>query len=193
MPGYYEIVGADEDLTDLRLVESILGREAMLMGEDYLLGAAPRRMSARRQVPARRPNPVQAAVAARRAREGVIVREAAPSTGGETVMGMASAAAIAAGVAGNATSTPQELFRPTKFTVPASVAPNFLLTDLRIGVKSQFVSVDPIPCEALQEAADGMRLKLETAQVNNTVVANVTNIGAAALFFRACVHGTVAR
>lgn len=77
------------------------------------------------------------------------------------------------------TSRPQILFRPQRLVVPASLAANFVITDLRVGKDSQFAQATELPAEIFSQVAVGVMLTLDTAQISNDLALTIRNIDAA--------------
>ncbi len=121
--------------------------------------------------------------------QGQMLRTRAPTKGREYVMGFDSVATIAAGASAIITTRPQVIFRPDRLVIPASIASSFLLNDLKVGKNSQFVAATAIPAEAFTQGAFGVRLKLDTAQVSQDIILNVTNTSGGALRFTAALIG----
>jgi hypothetical protein len=105
------------------------------------------------------------------------------------MLGFDSVSTIAAAATTNVTSRPQLTFRPDRFVVAGSIAASFLVNDLKIGKNSQFLAGVAVPGEAFGQQAVGVRLKLDTAQVSQDIVINVTNTSAGALRFNAVMIG----
>lgn len=154
-------------------VDELLGDD--IIGEDEIVGAAPTRLA--RLAPG--PGYPQ----------GQVLRTRAPTKGREYVMGFDSVVAVAAGAAAIITTRPQVIFRPDRLVVPASIAASFLINDLRVGKNSQFVAATAVPAEAFTQGAFGVRLKLDTAQVSQDIILNVTNTSGGALRFTAALIG----
>lgn len=112
-----------------------------------------------------------------------------PTKSRELVMGIASAAAIAAGASADVQGQPQIAFRPDRIVVPSAVAASFIITDLKIGKNSQLVSGGAVHAQTFAEGAFGVRLKLDTLAISQTVLFRVTNISAAAATFYAALIG----
>lgn len=113
----------------------------------------------------------------------------APTKSRELVMGVASAAAINAGAQADVQGQPQIAFRPDRIVVPSSIAADFIINDLKIGKNSQLVSGGSVHCQTFAEGAFGVRLKLDTLSISQTVLFRVTNISAGAETFYASLIG----
>jgi hypothetical protein len=124
---------------------------------------------------------------------GLRLTDKVPQTDRVLWVGFRSAAAIGAGANANVNTQPQDTFSPRKVVVPATVAPNFEIQDLRIGNISQFSSIDPVPAEAFIPDSVATDVRMDTAQISQQINFNVNNISAAAATFRACMNGFVVR
>lgn len=101
----------------------------------------------------------------------------------------------------NVVARTQVAFRPTYIVIPANVAPDFLLRDLKIGKNSEFISYDPLHAgifsgevvvlkDQIVKAVSNLPLamKMDNCYPENTVCLTVTNINANARnFFGALV------
>ena len=120
------------------------------------------------------------------------LRERVPATDRVLWLGF-KFAGILTGAAQAVSSQPQDTFSPRKVVIPGSVAPNFEISDLKIGALSQFSSSDPIPAEAFIPNAALTDVHFDTAQVSQLVTFQVTNISNATATFRAAMNGFVVR
>jgi hypothetical protein len=120
---------------------------------------------------------------------GQQLRMKAPSKGREYVIGFDSVATVAAAATAILTSRPQVVFRPDRMVIPASIAPAFLINDLKVGKNSQMVNSTAVPAEAFTQGAFGVRLKMDTAQISQDITLSVTNISAVATRFNAALIG----
>jgi len=111
----------------------------------------------------------------------------------QLVIGFDSVAALAINTPTNVLAQPQLLFRPERIVVPQAIAPAFVINDVRVGKDSQFLVGTLVPAECFSSTAFGVRMKMDTAQINSTISVNVTNIGAAALRFFAAMFGIAAQ
>lgn len=151
----------------------ILGMTEILGAEDYdtLLGAAARRPAAARPA-------------------GVAVRQGEPTRGRELCLGFDSGAGtIAAATTAAVNSNPQQVFRPERIVIPATVAPNYLLNSLTIGTAIQFLNATGVHAETFGSTAPDVRLRMDTAQINSVVSFNVTNLSGAVVRFFASLLG----
>jgi hypothetical protein len=87
------------------------------------------------------------------------------------------------------TTQPQTLFKPMRFCVPTTIAPFFVLQDVKVGNVSQFPSSNAIPCEVFVPGMFGGGLSLRTVNPAIFLQITVTNIDAAAHDFRAAFFG----
>ncbi|MGH3054967.1 MAG: hypothetical protein ACRDL7_08330 [Gaiellaceae bacterium] len=96
---------------------------------------------------------------------------------------------VANGAQVQVNSQPQTLFKPQRLVVPATIAPSFVLNDIKVGNVSQLPSASPIPCESFVQGGFGVGLSRKTVNpaINLTLI--VTNISGAAADFRATFFG----
>jgi hypothetical protein len=97
--------------------------------------------------------------------------------------------AMTAGLSLNVAATTQVLFRGRRLVIPSDIAASILVNDLRIGKNSQFPSTGPVPGRVFSEAAVGVDLSLDTAQISQSIVLNVTNTSVGAITFNAALLG----
>jgi hypothetical protein len=116
-----------------------------------------------------------------------------PADDREWPIGFDSVAAVAAGATANITQRPQELFRPERIVIPAAIAASFLVNDIKVGNRSQFLSSGALPAATFSETSFGVRLLLDTCQVAMDLALNVTNVSAGAVRFLATMLGRVVK
>lgn len=97
--------------------------------------------------------------------------------------------AIAAGADALVTTQPQTLFKPTRLMVPTTIAPAFVLKDVKVGNVSQLPSANPIPCESFVPGAFGAGLALRTVNPAINLSLLVNNISGDVQDFRATFFG----
>lgn len=167
----YEIIGADE----------IIGYDELDDNGDVdaLLGAAPRRPQQQRGRQAAVQKPGGGAA---------VVRSLPPTTARKMVLGVNSASTVASAASETITVRSQVLFRPTRLLVPDSITPAFIITDIKIGNKSQFAGAYSVPAAAFGEAVDD-DLMMDTIQVSQDISIAITNVSLAAVQFRAVLFG----
>jgi hypothetical protein len=71
---------------------------------------------------------------------------------------------------------PQVEFRPERLVIPASIANDFLIHDIKIGKNSQLVSTGAIPAAAFTNSSEPSRLRMDVARLGEFVTVSVTNI-----------------
>lgn len=180
----FEIVSGDEVL---------LGNgdevDALLSGQYELVGA-------RRRALAHGPRgggALAAAAAAKVAQAGTIVRQHEPTKARKIVLPMASTGTVAAAATSSITARPQTVaFKPTRVVVPASIAPDFTINDIKVGVKSQFAQSGALPAEMFTQNAFDVDMDMDTVQTSQDFVLDVANISGGARQFRAGVRGVSA-
>jgi hypothetical protein len=132
---------------------------------------------------------VAVAKAVKKVEQGSLLRKTTPTKSREFPIGFDSVANIAAAAAATLTQRPQIVFRPERIVVPASVAAFFQVTDVKVGKNSQFVSAGAVPAQTFAETAFGVRLKMDTCQISQDLIIDVTNIDVAAHRFLASMIG----
>jgi len=189
----YDLIGADELIgDDLIGGYDIIGQD----DEDYIGARFPIR---RQSQPRRRaPNTVYnralaAATAMKQASDGLIVRQQAPTKARRLVIGMTSSAAITANSLATITARPQSIaFKPQRVVIPSTIAPDFIISDIKVGNKSQLVQSGELPGEAFApDLVDG-EMEMDTVQTSQDFVMVVQNISGASRVFRAAVYGRAA-
>lgn len=124
----------------------------------------------------------------RRARSRPLVSNPPPTQGRDLVIGFQSLA-VGAGATLDVTQRPQVVFRPERIVIASSIAADFTVADIKIGNKSQLVSSGPIPAEAFAQTAFGVEMMMDTCDISQDFILEVTNTSAGALDFRAAVFG----
>lgn len=166
--GLQEILGADD-------LDVILGEDGL---DDEMLGAAVRRAAQRRSgTPSRQP---------------MAVKDAGFTKSRKLVLGFDSVANVAALGTAALNSNPQQVFSPDRISVPATIAPNFVLNSLTIGTAIQFLNATAVHAEIFGTTATAVTMKMDTAQINSVISLNVTNLSGAALRFFAALLGPAA-
>lgn len=160
----------------MRGAVDVLGEAVDILGLDDadLLGAAPVK---RRALPAGRP--VGRAT----------VATTQPQQSRRLPMGIDSGVVVAAGATVTITITPVDPFRPEVLKVDDAIAPSFLITDIKIGRRSQLVGGNPLPASSFA-GNNTFNLQMDTAQQSQPIVITVTNTSAAALRFLGTLFGT---
>ena len=120
--------------------------------------------------------------------DGPRARERAETKSRQTPLGFPTTAMAAAATASPAAVT-QVLFRGRRLVIPSDIAASILVNDLKIGKNSQFSSGAPVPGRVFSEIAVGVDLSLDTAQISQTIVLNVTNTSVGAVTFNAALLG----
>lgn len=133
---------------------------------------------------------LQAALQAKRASAGLIYDQQKAGAARRLVLGMASTGAVAAGAIAQIVARPQNLaFKPQRIVIPSTIAPDFLITDIKVGNVSQMVQSGTLPAEAFtQNLFDGM-MEMDTVQTSQDFVLQVQNIAGAPRNFNAAVYG----
>lgn len=184
--GANEFVGADEFVSGDDAVDQILGALDIIgaagggRGKPSFRGRGGKGMS---------PD-LHAALAAKKAKAGLLVQEQQPGATRRLVLGMSSTGAVPAGAVVSITARPQNLaFKPQRIVIPSTIAPDFLITDIKVGNVSQVVQSSTLPAEAFtQQLFDGM-MEMDTVQTSQDFVLQVQNIAGAPRNFNAAVYG----
>jgi hypothetical protein len=181
---FYDVEGEDDDFYEVEGQDDpdevfLMGRRRRRRRRGRGRG---RRAAPRSRKPARRPS-----TAFRGQASGVAMTE--PTKGRVLSLGFDSVSTIAASAQSTVSSQPQVTFRPDRVIIPDSIAPSFLLNDLKIGKNSMFISATSVPAQAFSHDAAGVGLKMDTAQVSQIISMTVTNISAGALRFYAALTG----
>lgn len=130
------------------------------------------------------------AAAAQRARGGFTVQEQSPSKARRQVLPMESTGTVAAGASVTITSRPQTIaFKPERIVIPSTIAPLFIVNDVKVGNRSQFVQSGSLPGEAFLPTLFDGQMEMDTVQTSQDFVMQITNVSGAAVQFRAAVYG----
>lgn len=186
----YDIVGYDEDYDDVDEVLSgydIVGRAPMnFFGRPMV--RPPVRYPGRVVAPAR-PQLATVAPLAGRA-TGSMVKAQAPTKSRRTILPIESSAAIAAAATATVTARPQDIaFKPERLIIPTTLAPDFLIVDIKVGNRSQFTQSGNVPGEAFLPNSDDAMVDFDTLQTSQDFIMIVQNISGAARTFRAALFG----
>jgi hypothetical protein len=126
----------------------------------------------------------------RMANAGLLLRQRDPGRAGRIVLGMNSSGTVAAAASTNITARPQSTaFKPERIVIPASVAPDFTIQDIKCGNVSQLAQSGDLAAEAFVQTVFGGEMDMATVQTSQDFVLAVTNISGAARTFRAVVYG----
>jgi hypothetical protein len=183
--GAEELVAGDED-----------GVDDILSGYDLIGANYPIRI--RRPV-VRQPRPgvfnraMTQAAAIKQAMAGSVVRAQVPTKARRLVLPMESTGTVAAGAAATITARPQSIaFRPQRIVIPSTIAPNFIILDIKVGNKSQLVQNGALPGEAFLPTLFDGEMEMDTVQTSQDFVLQVQNVSGAPSQFRAAVYGRAA-
>jgi hypothetical protein len=108
---------------------------------------------------------------------------------GDYVLGLGSTP-VRANSSANINVQPQMDFRPEHLVIPASIAPDFLINDIKIGKNSQLISIASLPAEAFTTRSGINRLKMDIARLSMFVTVSVTNISPADRYFQGAIFGS---
>jgi hypothetical protein len=133
------------------------------------------------------------AAAQKQAENGMLVREEQPRKSRRLVLPMESTGTVAAGTAATITSRPQSIaFRPQRVVIPSTIAPNFTISDIKVGNKSQLVQSGNLAAEAFVPNVQDGDMDMDTVQTSQDFVMQVNNISGGNVTFRAVVYGRAA-
>lgn len=183
----YEILGADELL---------IGSELSLGALEILSGPGGHRHHSRGHGQHQggggmsRGDLLRNAAYARQANAGSLVRQQSPTKSRRQVLPMASSGTVAANTSTTITSRPQSFaFRPERIVIPATIAPDFTVDDIKVGNTSQLTQSGSLPAEMFVQGSMDSTMEMDTVQTSQDFVLAVTNQSGAARTFRAGVIG----
>lgn len=132
----------------------------------------------------------QAAIAAKQAQAGTLLRSMNPSRARKQVLGMESSGTIAAAGTATITARPQTFaFKPERVFIPATIGPDFTIQDIKVGNVSQLVQSGNLPAEAFSQTSFGVEMDMDTVQTSQDFIIQCTNISGGARTFRALILG----
>lgn len=135
----------------------------------------------------------QALAAQKMMQQGALLRTLNPTKARRQFLGMESNGTIAAAASATITSRPQSFaFKPERLFVPATIGPDFVITDIKVGNVSQLVQSGNLPAEAFSQTSFGIEMDFDTVQTSQDFIVQVTNISGGARTFRALVLGRAA-
>jgi hypothetical protein len=178
------VSGAEEDLKNLLAVS---GDSLDISGDDLISGAMMPPYRAQMMRYAR-----QLAARAASRKNAVAVKSRGVSAARRYPLGFFSGPTpIPAAGFFDVKSNPQIPFRPERLVVPSAIAAFFVIHDVKVGNRSQFVSSGPLPAQVFAENGVGIVMRMDTAQVSQDVVITVENTDTTtAHVFRAALIGT---
>ena len=178
----------------------IVSGEELVSGDDVdeVLASGYDIVGARRRLPARRMpggyhSALQQAAAYKQANAGVVLRDQQPTKARRLVLPMASSGVVTAGTSSTITARPQTIaFKPQRLVIPATIAPDFTIEDIKVGNKSQLAQSGSLPAEAFTQTSFDIEMDMDTVQTSQDFVLQLTNISGADRTFRAAVYGRAA-
>jgi hypothetical protein len=97
---------------------------------------------------------------------------------------------VKANSSANINAQPQVAFRPERLVIPASIADDFIITDIKVGKNSQLVSTGAIPAAAFASSrSEANRMRMDTAQISMFVTVSVTNTSDMDRHFQGVIFG----
>lgn len=125
--------------------------------------------------------------------QGALLRTLNPTKARRQFLGMESNGTIAANGTATITSRPQSFaFKPERLFIPATIGPDFVITDIKVGNVSQLVQSGSLPAEAFSQTSFGIEMDFDTVQTSQDFIVQVQNISGGARTFRALVLGRAA-
>jgi hypothetical protein len=100
------------------------------------------------------------------------------------------ATVVAGGASATISTQPQALYRPERFVIAASLAPSFVVTDIKVGNVSQLPNTGDIPGELFAQNGVDCQVEFDTVNPAINLLVVVTNITGGALTFRGAFIGT---
>lgn len=172
-------------------------QQYMIAGPQYMIGApsalmqgaisrAPQFVQAR---PAMQPSVAPQLVPVLQMPQPTIVEKRDPTQARLQPIGCNQETDIAVGATGIATVRPQKVFKPERFTVPDTVAPDFLITGIFVGVALQSPANNAIPAEAFLPTSIYSNVDFDTCQISQDLTVNARNRGGAARPFFSTFFG----
>lgn len=99
---------------------------------------------------------------------------------------------VAAGASTTINITATVLWKPERLFIPGSIASNFTLDRLQVGLQNWLLTASAVPCEAFTETATDNILRLDTLQIGQILTAVFTNRSGGPLTLRGMWKGFVA-
>lgn len=185
----YDLVSGD--------VDAILSGAYDIVGaplQRYAGGNPLAQLAAQRQAAMVQAGPNWQALAAQKMmQQGALLRTLNPTKARRQFLGMESSSTIAAAASSTITARPQSFaFKPERLFVPATIGPDFIITDIKVGNVSQLVQSGNLPAEAFSQTSFGIEMDFDTVQTSQDFIVAVTNISGGARTFRALVLGRAA-
>ena len=100
------------------------------------------------------------------------------------------ATVVAGGTSATITARPQALYRPERFVIPASLAPSFAITDIKVGNVSQLPNTGDIPGELFAQNGVDCTIEFDTVNPAIDLLVVATNLTGGNLTFRGAFIGT---
>lgn len=100
------------------------------------------------------------------------------------------ATVVAGGASATIQTQPQCLYRPERFIIAASLAPSFVVTDVKVGNVSQLPNTGDIPGELFAQNGVDCNIEFDTVNPAINLLVVVTNITGGSLTFRGAFIGT---
>lgn len=118
-----------------------------------------------------------------------LVRKKDPSESKLQPLGCNVETNIVVGATGTAIASPQKIFKPERYIVPDTVAPDFLIDGIFVGVDRQSPAIGAIPAEAFGPNAIYANIEFATCQISMQISVQARNRGGADRPFFSCFYG----
>lgn len=203
----YDIIGRDELITGANYLVSgygdvaqalgvsgynIVGANALQRGMQPQMQMHPQQAAAMQMAQLQQAHlaMMQQQAAIKQANAGAVVTEQRPTRARRLVLPMSSSGTVAAAASATITARPQnQAFKPQRIVIPATIAPNFTIQDIKVGNISQLAQSGDLPAEAFVQTLFDGEMDMDTCQTSQDFVIQLTNISGAASQFRAAVYG----
>jgi hypothetical protein len=175
-----------------------IGQLFEIGGQSYMIGAQPSyQIGAGAAVPyqsqqpgmMRLPNGMQA-IPMVQMRTPTLVKNDLPTRSKQQPLGCNQEVPILVGATGTAQVTPQRTYKPERWVIPDTVAPDFVIDGIFIGVDRQSPAIGGIAAESFGPSAIYTNVEFDTCQINMTILTNPRNRGGADRPFFSTFYGT---
>lgn len=168
-----------------------IGDERYMIGEQYMIGAPQGAMLAPFAAPQLMPRqgPPMQGVPFYAMPRPTVVNKVDPSRSLLQVLGCNQETNIAVGAVGTATTQPQKVYKPERYVIPSTVAPDFLIDSITIGVDLQSPANVSIPAEAFLPNTNLSTVEFATCQISQQIVVRPRNRGGADRPFFSAFYG----
>lgn len=124
-----------------------------------------------------------------RMRGATAVVDVPPTRSRRLPVGFPTTVVAPAGGTATANVQPQILYRGERFVIPRTIAVGLLISDIKVGNRSQLAAANTLPAECYTEEAWGTDMHLDTADVSQFISILLLNPTLAAITFNALLIG----